>query len=47
MPNAGKIVRSARKETAIGVSLRLSIRISWPSPPRWRPAPPEFGLSFL
>ena len=34
LPNAEKIVRSARNETASGVSLRLSIRISWPSPPR-------------
>ena len=47
MPKAGKIVRSARKETARGVWLRLSIWISWPSPRRWRPGPPESGRSFL
>ena len=41
------MVRSARKDTAIGVAMRLSIRISWPSPPRCRPAPPLSGRSRL
>ena len=37
---AGARVRSARKATVTGPPARLSIRSSWPLPPRWRPAPP-------
>ena len=42
-PGAANFVRSAMKLTTIEVADSLSMRMSCPSPPRNRPAPPESG----